>query len=234
MIIAAAQTQPFEGDLQSNLKQHLELADRAADQGAALLLFPEMSLTGYTREHAEAWALTLDDPRLVPLRQKADQRKIVLIPGAPVRMLNKLYISALVYQPSMQPSLYTKHYLHEGEENYFHSGFAFDPVIRLGKDQASLAICYDIENVTHPEQACRKGTTLYLASIFYSMKSMTAAHETLSRHARENRMNILMANYCGTCWDTLSGGRSAFWNPAGTCLQSLDEKQSGLLLVEMA
>jgi sugar phosphate isomerase/epimerase len=35
------------GDVESNLKKHLEYVERARDEGASLIVFPELSLTGY-------------------------------------------------------------------------------------------------------------------------------------------------------------------------------------------
>src|SRR5438132_6589215 len=45
--VALAQISVTLGDLETNLKKHLEYVERAKDAGAALLVFPELSLTGY-------------------------------------------------------------------------------------------------------------------------------------------------------------------------------------------
>lgn len=47
VVVAIAQLQPRLGDVAANLERHLDLAARAAEGGAALLVFPELSLTGY-------------------------------------------------------------------------------------------------------------------------------------------------------------------------------------------
>ncbi|MGF1496796.1 MAG: NAD+ synthase [Elainellaceae cyanobacterium] len=47
MKIAIAQLNPTIGDLPGNARQILEAAQRAVDQGAALMLTPEMSIAGY-------------------------------------------------------------------------------------------------------------------------------------------------------------------------------------------
>ena len=46
-LIALAQIRPVLGDVSRNLAQHLEVIARAAEQGAHLVVFPELSLTGY-------------------------------------------------------------------------------------------------------------------------------------------------------------------------------------------
>ncbi|GBC77818.1 (R)-stereoselective amidase [bacterium HR08] len=48
--IALAQIRPSLGDVARNLALHLEAIARAAEQGAELIVFPELSLTGYYLE----------------------------------------------------------------------------------------------------------------------------------------------------------------------------------------
>jgi NAD+ synthase (glutamine-hydrolysing) len=45
--VGLAQIQPVLGDVQRNLGLHLEMIERARQQGVQLLCFPELSLTGY-------------------------------------------------------------------------------------------------------------------------------------------------------------------------------------------
>ena len=47
MKIALAQISPRLGDVEANLKLHLDSIDRAAASGANVVCFPELSLTGY-------------------------------------------------------------------------------------------------------------------------------------------------------------------------------------------
>ncbi|HEX4580299.1 MAG TPA: nitrilase-related carbon-nitrogen hydrolase [Candidatus Dormibacteraeota bacterium] len=47
VVVTLAQIAPRLGDVGANLERHLELIDEAAAAGAALVVFPELSLTGY-------------------------------------------------------------------------------------------------------------------------------------------------------------------------------------------
>ena len=42
--LAAAQTTPVPGDVPANVRQHLELVERAAIENVQLMVFPELSL----------------------------------------------------------------------------------------------------------------------------------------------------------------------------------------------
>ena len=66
--IALAQVAPRLGDLEANLDRHAEVIREAKAGGAALVVFPELGLTGYLPQDlaAEA-ALRRDDPRLAAL-----------------------------------------------------------------------------------------------------------------------------------------------------------------------
>jgi predicted amidohydrolase len=57
--IAVAQTCPVEGDVQANVEQHLRLAEAAAAEGARIVVFPELSLTGYELTLAQTLASAL-------------------------------------------------------------------------------------------------------------------------------------------------------------------------------
>ncbi|MDE3078111.1 MAG: hypothetical protein KGJ86_22025, partial [Chloroflexota bacterium] len=48
--VALAQIAPRLGDLPANLEHHLELIAQCRGQGIDLLVFPELSLTGYFLE----------------------------------------------------------------------------------------------------------------------------------------------------------------------------------------
>src|SRR6188768_4590785 len=68
MKIALAQTSPALGDIAANLTDHLHLIDQAVSRQADLIVFPELSLTGYDlRERSTDLALTADAPVLEPL-----------------------------------------------------------------------------------------------------------------------------------------------------------------------
>jgi len=79
--IALAQVEPALGDLPANVALHLKTAREAIRRGARLLLFPELSLTGYLLQDLVAdVALRLDDaPALRPLL--ALSRRIAMAVG---------------------------------------------------------------------------------------------------------------------------------------------------------
>ena len=230
MILAAAQTVPNDGNIDANLDDHYRLIDVAAEHGADLLIFPEMSLTGYQRSNARSLAFTSDDVRLKTLQERAVNSRMTVIAGAPLLMRSGLHIGAFLLSPDNTVSLYTKRFLHEGEGQFFTPNNDHNPLITVGADCCALAICADIANPLHPAQASALGATIYLASLFYTPNGIREGHEGLASYAREYRFPVLMANYGGVSWGLESGGQSAFWDETGQIQSSLEASGAGLVL----
>ena len=73
--IALAQINPVLGNLDKNIKKHLDFCNRAIKRKADLIVFPELSLTGYSVKDLN-FELALDpssNKALEPLRKKSKQ-----------------------------------------------------------------------------------------------------------------------------------------------------------------
>ncbi|MFA6233522.1 MAG: nitrilase-related carbon-nitrogen hydrolase [Bacteroidota bacterium] len=76
---AVAQIAPKLGDVQANIALHLETIAAAREAGAQLLVFPELSLTGYTvRDMNYELCLRIDDERLDVFRHESEDMVIIL------------------------------------------------------------------------------------------------------------------------------------------------------------
>jgi predicted amidohydrolase len=232
MILAAAQTKPTRGNIEANLLDHYRLIELAVKNGAQLIAFPELSISGYERENAEKLAFKKDDPRLDNLKKLAIDNSIVIVAGAPIQIENQLFIGEFIISPDNSVSIYTKQFLHEGEDEFFQSSFDYNPMLEIENQKISFAICADIDNPLHPENACKKETDIYIASIFFSPNGIPNAYSHLQNYAEKHKMNVLMSNFSGESWGYPSGGKSAFWNNKGELIGQMNDSYSGLLLVE--
>ncbi|MDP5199522.1 carbon-nitrogen hydrolase family protein [Flavobacterium sp. DG2-3] len=232
MILAAAQTKPKRGDISSNLLNHYQLIELAVENGANLIAFPELSITGYERENAEELVFTEDDYRIDHLKELSTRYNIVIIAGAPIKIDSKMFIGEFVIAPDDSVSIYTKQFLHEGEDEFFESSFDYNPMIEIENQKISLAICADIDNPLHPENAKKRDTDIYIASIFFSPNGIPNAYNHLQSYAEKHKMNIMMSNFSGESWGSPSAGQSAFWNNKGELVAQMNDSDSGLLLVE--
>ena len=117
--VAAAQAVSVRGEVDANLVHHCQLAELAIAEAVAVVVFPELSLTGYELDLAEELAFSAQDKRLLPLVDVADASGTILIVGAPVRLSSGLHIGAFVLEPGRTPRVYAKRYLGAGEEAVF-------------------------------------------------------------------------------------------------------------------
>ncbi|MTH15714.1 carbon-nitrogen hydrolase family protein [Flavobacterium sp. LC2016-01] len=232
MILAAAQTKPTRGNIEANLFDHYNLIELAVQNGAHLIAFPEMSITGYERADAQKLAFKKDDSRLDHLKKLASENNIIIIAGAPIEIESELFIGEFVISPDNSVSIYTKQFLHEGEDEFFQSSFNYNPMITIEDKKISFAICADIDNPLHPENACKRETDIYIASIFFSPNGIPNAYRDLQNYAAKHKMNVLMSNFSGESWGSPSAGQSAFWNTKGELIGQMNDSDSGLLLVE--
>lgn len=232
MILASAQTSPKRFDINANLNDHYKLIELAAKNGADIILFPELSITGYEREKAKDQIFEKNDSRLKGLRKLSVKNQIIVIAGAPIQISNDLFIGAFIIKPDNTVSIYTKQFLHTGEDVFYKSSFDYNPVIEIKNERISLAICADINNPKHPENAKKKDISIYLAGIFFEPDDMGRAYKTLSSYAEKYSMNVLMSNYTGQSWGLDGGGQSAFWDKNGNLIGNLNDTNSGLLLIK--
>lgn len=63
MRIAIVQLEPFKGNIEKNIETHLAWIKQAIDKCTDLIVFPELSLTGYEPELAKTLATDQYDQR---------------------------------------------------------------------------------------------------------------------------------------------------------------------------
>jgi predicted amidohydrolase len=241
--IAVAQTCPVKGDVQANLEEHVRLARLAAAEGAQVVVFPELSLTGYELALANVLAFSEDDPRLSPLIDAAASHAMTLIVGAPVRVGPRLYIGAFILRPDRTTELYTKHHLGAfspaascdgivppAEATVFQAGDR-NPLIRFGGNVAAVAVCADAGQPSHPQQAAERGASIYLASMFVIPSDFEGEVAKLRRYAVQHSMMVALANFGSPSGGLASGGHSAIWSETGELLVQLGAQGAGVAVV---
>lgn len=231
MRICVAQTRPVTGDIQANIGQHKRLIDTAVRHQGDLLIFPELSLTGYEPTLAQGLAVYLDDGRLHIFQELADTHQIAIGVGAPILQEAGICIGMLLFQPHQPRQLYAKKYLHPDEEPYFVSGHS--TVGLFGdKNNVALAICYELSVPEHAANAYHNGAMIYVASVAKYARGVAAASQRLAEIAREYHMTVFMSNSVGTADGQPCAGGSAIWNNFGVLVGQLDDSSQGILIFD--
>jgi predicted amidohydrolase len=231
-VYSVAQINSVRENYKKNIEKHMEYIELAAQNDAEIIVFPEMSLTGYERDLARTQSFTKDDGRLECFKKSSSENGIVIVAGAPLLLDDHLYIASWIFAPTMDPQIYIKKYLHPGEELVFQTTTQYDPSIELNDEQISFAICYDIERDEHIESAKKRNADIYAASIFYSQKGIRSGLNRLQQIAKENALMVLMSNYAGQCWGQAAGGCSSIWSRNGKLIIAADSHSECLIVAE--
>ena len=156
--VAIAQINPKLGDLPANLAGYEEQIRQGVEQRADLLLFPELSLTGYLlRDTVPSVALTLNAPEIEKLKKLS--RELPFIAGLVEESSDHRFFNAAIYFEDgevrhVHRKVYLPTYGMFDEQRYFARGDrvrAFDS--KFGR--ISILIC---EDLWHP-------STIYLAAL---------------------------------------------------------------------
>ncbi|MDJ1479145.1 carbon-nitrogen hydrolase family protein [Cytophagaceae bacterium YF14B1] len=231
MKICIAQTKPVKGDIAYNIEAHKALIHIAVSQNSDIIIFPELSITGYEPTLADALATTPDDSRFEVFQTLSDIHQIIIGIGIPTRDLTGLHISMVLYQPQAPYQVYSKKYLHADEDPFFISGYNTLEVIR-NAPQAALSICYELSVPEHAQNASTLGANLYVSSVAKTAKGVATAIERLAEIARTYAMSVVMSNCIGLCDGAECAGRSSVWNKQGVLLGQLDDMHEGILVFD--
>ena len=145
--IACLQMQPSFGDVASNVERSLQLIDRAAADGANLVVLPELCNTGYvfaSREEAFGIAEEIPDgPTVAAWAERAARHRLHLVAGICERAGNNLFNSAVVIGPAGYVGTYRKVHLWNEEALFFEPGDLGFPVFHTPIGRIGVGICYD-------------------------------------------------------------------------------------------
>ena len=165
--VGLAQISPKLADVQSNCELHLAFVERAAQQKVDLLVFPELSLTGYTLQDAVgevAHKASPSDP-LINAMLEASQRLDMVVGFAEVDERGRFYTAGAYLSKGSLVHVHRKVYLPTyglfDEGRYFDMGDrvrAFDT--RFGR--MAVLICEDFWHVSPPYLAWLDGADVLL------------------------------------------------------------------------
>jgi predicted amidohydrolase/predicted GNAT family acetyltransferase len=231
MKICIAQTKSIKGDVENNIKNHLQLIERAIALKSDLIIFPELSITGYEPELAKEFATNSQDTIFSPFQVLADKNNISIGIGMPTHVANRINISMLIFQPNNKSIMYSKQLLHVDELPYFVAGNS-QTYLNIKNKKIAIGICYETLQAEHFIKAHHAGANIYIASVAKSKASIEKAYIHFPEMAKQFNTPILMSNSVGFCDNFLSRGQSAVWNKNGQLINQLDAENQGLLIYD--
>jgi len=127
--VAAATPVVHTADPAANAAEHIALIRQAGAQGVDLMVFPELSLSGYAIDDLVMQGALLDEVerRIAELAGVADEAGVIAVIGAPLRSGDALYNCAVVLGSGSVLGVVPKTYLPNYREYYEKRWFASAP-----------------------------------------------------------------------------------------------------------
>ncbi|MEO8738204.1 MAG: nitrilase-related carbon-nitrogen hydrolase [Casimicrobiaceae bacterium] len=242
--VAVAQIESILGDVEANLRKHLDTIDAARTAGVEVLLFPELSLTGHSAG-AEALRLAIDcNHRCVADIARASGAMCTVFgiieesPGARFCNAAVAVRDGKVIFVHRKINLATYGKLEDGK--HYAAGqrvdtFALDAVWR-----ASVMICADSWNPPLVHLAAMQGTTLLLVPVSSAIEAVGAEFDNMQGwdtnlrfYAMTYGLPILMANRVGSEHDLTFWGGSRIVDPFGHVLACATGRGEALVRAEL-
>lgn len=244
---AIAQIDCRVGAVEQNLRHHLEFIDRAIANQAQLVVFPELSLTGYTLRDL-AWDVAIDplaNTLLTPLLEKSF--KISLVLGFVESGTNHgIYNSAMFLEDGkikhIHRKIYPPTYGMFEEGRYFSAGekvVAFES--KLGR--FGMLICEDLWHISLPYLlaldgaeaiVCLTASPTRLSGEGVQLDNQVVNHEHHRTFARLLNTYILFSNRVGFEEGVNFWGGSNITSPGGEMLCCARLQEEELISAELS
>ncbi len=226
--VAAAQAASVSGDVAANVATAVGLVAAAADEGARVVVLPELFLTGYDPGgwSPQASLHGVADERLAPLQAAATDRGVLVLAGAAVPGSAggtgsrgaggpAYLLSLLLFGAGEQPQrVYDKQHLTDEETSFFVAGAGGASVVVDGWE-LGLGICFDGCFPEHAAAAARDGARAYLCPSAYYVGSEHRRDLYYAARALDNGIYVVFAGLTGRCGDHDFNGGSAVYDPEG-------------------
>ena len=203
--IAVAQPRCTAYDVSANVAAHAE-AVRAA--GARVVVFPELSLTGY---HLDAPVVPFE--MVEPLVAACAETGAVAFAGAPVE---GPHIGVLEVSGAGVRVAYRKMWLGGREPVRFRPGDA-PAVVEVDGVRLGLAVCKDTGVPRHAADTAALGVDVYVAGVLEHAWDAGVMDARAQRVAAEHGVWVAIASFAGSTGEGYgsAAGRSAVWDSSG-------------------
>ena len=233
--VALAQINATVGDIDGNAAKIAEQTAAARDAGAALVVFPELALSGYPPEDLLLKASFLEEASAALHELAAGTRGIVALVGFPERA-EDVYNAAAVLADGEVAAVYRKMYLPNygvfDEQRYFQSG-AEAAIFELNGIPIGVSICEDIWEPGPPamtEALAGAQVIVNLSASPYRIGYGQTRERMLAQRAVDNLAAVVFVNTVGGQDELVFDGHSLAVDQDGRILARCPQFEESLTL----
>ena len=221
--VALGQINPTVGDFERNVRIIVDAIERARTQGAALVAFPELAITGYPPEDL------LFKPAFIEANLRAldevtrASRGLSVVVGF-VDKRDDIFNAAAVLHDGVRAGVYHKQYLPNygvfDENRYFQAGTE-TPVFAAGDTTFAVNVCEDIWYPAGPTALQALGGAELIVNINgspYHAGKARFREQLVSTRAVDDLVCVAYVNMVGGQDELVFDGASMIVNEHGECL----------------
>ncbi len=237
MKIAGFQMQPVVGDIEANLAKIEAAAEQAVAKGAALLIAPELALTGYgAAEKFPDLATPAHGPVTDRLSEIAAKHGLAIVAGFAEQTFENTFNSAFFTDGRGQTAVYRKCNLYGPYERKWFTQedrrqvFVTHEGIRLG-----FLICYDVEFPENVRQLAKGGADLVVVptALPTGWSGAFIAEHMIQVRAFENQVFVAYINHSGADGLFSYAGLSRIAAPDGKLIAEAPAEGETLIIAEV-
>ncbi|MEA2403734.1 MAG: hypothetical protein QOE08_381, partial [Thermoleophilaceae bacterium] len=233
--VALAQMNATVGDIAGNSRKIRDMIERARGEGAQLVVFPELALTGYPPEDLLLKTHFVDDAGIA-LEELAEAAEgIVALVGFPQRG-DDVYNSAAVLADGKVQAVYRKMFLPNysvfDEQRYFQAGTQPE-LIELNGTAIGLTICEDIWEPGPPattESVAGAQVIVNLSASPYHAGKPLEREQMLVQRARDNVAAVVFCNLVGGQDELVFDGASVVIDQDGEIIARAPQFEEALVV----
>ncbi len=214
LTIAAAQPFVASYEVAANALVHATVVLSA---GVRVVVFPELSLTGY---ELDAPSMTTDDSRLAPIIEACAATATLALVGAPVQGEGgRSHIAMLAIDGSGARVAYRKVWLGGAESTVFSPGDG-PAILEVDGWRLGLAICRDTGVPQHAAATATLGMDAYVAGVCESAADTAVPGQRARRVAVDHHVWVAIASFAGSTGGGYApaAGGSGIWAADGAAV----------------
>lgn len=236
--LALAQINSTVGDLEGNTEKIIDYIRKAEEHSADLVVFPELSVTGYPPEDLLLKPQFIRDNLDALRRIKEEVWDITAIVGF-VDRKNDIYNAAAILHNKNIADIYHKMYLPNygvfDEFRYFQVGTRF-PLYNIGDVTIGVNICEDIwypEGPAHIQSLFGAEVIININASPYHVGKAAYRETMLSTRASDNAVVIAYLNAVGGQDELVFDGHSVVVNEKGEIICRGKQFEEELIIVDL-
>jgi NAD+ synthase (glutamine-hydrolysing) len=237
--IAMAQLNLFVGDVEGNSRRVIETSARARDElHADLVLFPELTLSGYPPEDLLFHGGMQRQVNTALDQLRAQIHGITAMVGYPEYSEGTIYNAAALLRDGALIANYRKQYLPNylvfDEKRYFNAGTQ-STVVEIKGIRVGLLICEDIWEAEPAKLAAEAGAQVLVVinGSPYSLHYQARRESVVRDRVRDTGLPVVYLNMLGGQDELVFDGGSFVMNGAGEITQRDSSFEEGLIVVDL-